>query len=198
MRYLGKISDWNDDKGYGFVTPNGGGQRAFVHIKAFERAGKRPDNGDLISYSILLDARGRSNAIAIRYAGAQRTSNTQHARRSIKPWFAFCFLGALLAGWVGGKLPGSLVIAYAAMSVAAIAMYRADKSAARRGGQRTPENTLHFVALLCGWPGAMLAQTWFRHKSKKPAFQAVFLITVAVNCGVLFWSLSHQVDYFSR
>src|SRR3546814_19155049 len=33
MRLAGRISDWNDEKRYGFVTPNGGGDRAFVHIK---------------------------------------------------------------------------------------------------------------------------------------------------------------------
>ena len=37
MRYLGRVTDWNDTKGFGFVMPNGGGDRAFVHVKAFER-----------------------------------------------------------------------------------------------------------------------------------------------------------------
>jgi cold shock CspA family protein len=32
VRFKGKITDWNDEKGYGFVTPNGGGPRVFVHI----------------------------------------------------------------------------------------------------------------------------------------------------------------------
>jgi len=38
MRYLGRITDWNDANGIGFVAPNGGGDRVFVHVKAFELA----------------------------------------------------------------------------------------------------------------------------------------------------------------
>ncbi|MCB1578653.1 MAG: cold shock domain-containing protein, partial [Xanthomonadales bacterium] len=50
MRFVGRIAEWNDEKGYGFVEPNGGGERAFVHVKAFERRVRRPADGDLISY----------------------------------------------------------------------------------------------------------------------------------------------------
>ncbi|MCB1577615.1 MAG: cold shock domain-containing protein, partial [Xanthomonadales bacterium] len=50
MRFVGRIAEWNDEKGYGFVEPNGGGERAFVHVKAFERRNRRPADGDLISY----------------------------------------------------------------------------------------------------------------------------------------------------
>lgn len=41
MRYQGKITDWKDDKGFGFVTPNGGGPRVFVHIKSFSSRQRR-------------------------------------------------------------------------------------------------------------------------------------------------------------
>jgi cold shock CspA family protein len=68
MRYLGRLHEWNDDKGFGFVTPNGGGTRAFVHIKAFERATRRPVLGDLLSYELTSDSKGRSNAAQVRFA----------------------------------------------------------------------------------------------------------------------------------
>src|SRR3546814_17831244 len=62
MRLAGRISAWNDDKGYGFATPSGGGDRAFVHIKAFQPGSRRRVDGDLISYEVTRDARGRRNA----------------------------------------------------------------------------------------------------------------------------------------
>ena len=67
------------------------------------------------------------------------------------------------------------------MSVIAIIAYGMDKSAATAGRRRTPEATLHFFGLLCGWPGALLAQRVFRHKSRKAAFQSTFWGTVAFN-----------------
>jgi cold shock CspA family protein len=62
MRLVGRISGWNEDKGYGFVVPHDGGGRAFVHIKAFQFGSRRPVDGDLISYSTNRDDRGRINA----------------------------------------------------------------------------------------------------------------------------------------
>ena len=62
VRLAGRVSDWNDDKGYGFVTPNGGGDRAFVHVNAFVRGSRRPVDGDAISYLPVSDERGRLQA----------------------------------------------------------------------------------------------------------------------------------------
>jgi cold shock CspA family protein len=47
MRQAGRINNWNDDKGFGFVTPHYGGARAFVHVKAFQVSARRPQGGGL-------------------------------------------------------------------------------------------------------------------------------------------------------
>jgi uncharacterized membrane protein YsdA (DUF1294 family) len=82
-----------------------------------------------------------------------------------------------------------LLLGYAAMSGAALVMYRSDKAAARRGHWRTPEINLHAVALLGGWPGALVARPLFRHKTTKQPFRTVFWCTVVANCAVLAWLL---------
>lgn len=89
---------------------------------------------------------------------------------------------------VAGRLPALLALWYAAASLLAMLIYRLDKSAAQRGRQRTPEATLHLIALLGGWPGALLAQALFRHKSSKAAFQLRFWITVVANVAALYWA----------
>ncbi|CAD7733659.1 hypothetical protein LMG31886_19420 [Xanthomonas hydrangeae] len=90
---------------------------------------------------------------------------------------------------VTDRLPALLALWYAAASVVAMIAYRRDKSAAQRGRRRTPETSLHIIALLGGWPGALLAQGLFRHKSSKAAFQLRFWIIVVVNVAVLFSAL---------
>ncbi len=70
---------------------------------------------------------------------------------------------------------------YAAMSVITFIAYAMDKSAAARRSWRTPERTLHLLALAGGWPGALCAQQLLRHKSSKAAFRSVFWVTVFVN-----------------
>ena len=94
-----------------------------------------------------------------------------------------------LACWLLQALPFGVVLVYAVMSDVALFVYAFDKSAAVRGGWRTQEVTLHVVALLGGWPGALLAQDLFRHKSRKVEFQVVFWITVFVNVVGLVWVL---------
>jgi uncharacterized membrane protein YsdA (DUF1294 family) len=80
---------------------------------------------------------------------------------------------------------------YLAASVVAFAVYAADKSAARAGRRRTPENTLLLLGLLGGWPGALVAQQTLRHKTKKRGFLAAFWVSVVLNStalGALLWA----------
>ena len=67
--------------------------------------------------------------------------------------------------------------------------YGLDKRAATRGGWRTSEARLHLFELLGGWPGALLAQRVFRHKTRKAEFQVVFYLAVVANLGALGWLL---------
>lgn len=84
-----------------------------------------------------------------------------------------------------------MALALAVLNALTFLLYAADKSAARRGDRRIPENVLHLFALLGGWIGALLAQRLFRHKTGKRAFQSVFLLTVLANGAFLLWML-HQ------
>jgi uncharacterized membrane protein YsdA (DUF1294 family) len=80
-------------------------------------------------------------------------------------------------GWIAGG--------YLLMSILAFIAYAVDKSAAKHNRWRTQESTLHLLGVLGGWPGALLAQRWLRHKSKKTAFLVVFWLTVLINCAAL-------------
>lgn len=66
------------------------------------------------------------------------------------------------------------VTAYLAVSVLTLPVYAWDKRRAARGGRRVPESTLHVLALLGGWPGALVARPLFRHKTRKQPFTAIF------------------------
>lgn len=91
--------------------------------------------------------------------------------------FVLVYAGATLA-W---GLPLLVGAAYAATSLTCFVAYALDKSAARHGAWRTPERTLLVLGLVGGWPGALLAQQWLRHKTGKRSFQQLFWATVAAN-----------------
>lgn len=194
MRYQGRLQDWNDNKGFGFVIPNGGGDRAFVHIKAFEQRTQRPADGMMINYALRKDERGRLNAIAVRSATAAKTVTAKPKRapftaRLPHVLLGICALLSVLGLWMTKLVPDWTVPVIGGMSVVALGFYLYDKGAAARGEQRTPENTLHLISLFGGWPGALIGQGLFRHKTSKSSFQLVFWLTVMLNIAAI-WLLS--------
>lgn len=62
---------------------------------------------------------------------------------------------------------------YALMSIVTILAFWRDKRAATHGRARTRESTLHLLELLGGWPGALVAQRWLRHKNRKTSYNVV-------------------------
>lgn len=195
VRRAGRISEWHDHKGYGFVTPHDGGARAFVHIKAFQVSSRRPAEGDLISYALSTDAKGRINAVDVRFAGQRIAQPPQRVRLEPRPVsrrvprmaLGLIALAAVVAAAALGKVPAIVALLCLAMSVVAYLAYWYDKDVAGTGQRRVPEDTLHLWGLLGGWPGALIAQQQFRHKTVKPSFQSKFWVTVLFNvAGVAF------------
>ena len=110
----------------------------------------------------------------------------QHPGLKLALLVALCgvpLFGALSMWWQGvSPIPA---LAYPLFSVLALLFYQHDKHQASRNGQRTPEKLLHALELAGGWPGALLAQQLFRHKTRKLSYQALFWLIVAVH--QVFW-----------
>lgn len=179
-RIDGTLSTWNDERGFGFITPSGGGEQVFVHISAFSRDSLRPEPGDVLSFQPRTAADGRVRAVRVRGPG-----NVVGAGRPAPAVVGYLVIAAFIALamylstlW---PIPWWSVVPYAGMSVLCFAVYAFDKSAARKGRWRVSEATLLFLGLACGWPGSVLAQQWLRHKRRKASFLGPFWVTVAVN-----------------
>lgn len=121
-----------------------------------------------------------------KHAGRNAEGTVQHLRLKLMVFALLCALplfGSLLFGvravsWVP-------MVAYGGVSVVAFLLYWSDKRKACADTWRTPENVLHAVELAGGWPGALLAQQLFRHKTRKVSFQVVFWFIVLLH--QVFW-----------
>lgn len=194
MDIQGQLTRWDDERGFGFITPDQGGPDVFVHIKAFP-AGRRPELGERLSFAIESDKAGRKRAVRVQRRPvvrpplrSERAVAAQWGGASLLviPLFLVLFAG-LAVLW---QVPKTWAAYYLLLSLLCFAAYAADKAAARRGARRTPESTLHGLALLGGWPGALLAQQYLRHKSVKAEFRQVFWLTVGGNLVALIWLAS--------
>ena len=66
---IGTVKFFNDQKGYGFIAPEDGGNDAFVHISAVERAGMRTlDKDQRVKYEMETDRRGKASAVNLESA----------------------------------------------------------------------------------------------------------------------------------
>lgn len=192
MRANGKLIQWDDAKGYGFIAPDAGGAKLFVHIKAFGLRARRPFVGERLSYQPGADAQGKPRALKVQSlepkpaapagpTALERERSRREARRGLSLWLVPGFAALVLICQLAFELPRALWGAYLAMSLATFIVYAGDKRAARLNQWRVAEGTLHGLALACGWPGALLAQHILHHKSNKPDFLRLFWLTVIVN-----------------
>jgi uncharacterized membrane protein YsdA (DUF1294 family)/cold shock CspA family protein len=187
MRRLGRVSAWDDQRGFGFITPVDGGARVFVHVSALPR-GRRPSVGDAVSFTEARDDRNRLRATGVQPVESERRRGVGGGGRLARPVVVAAGFLAVVAALVALDRVGVAVAAlYVAVSLVSFGLYAADKSAAQRGARRRPESTLHVADLLGGWPGGLVARHAFRHKTRKQPFRTVFWCTVAANVAVLGW-----------
>ena len=92
-------------------------------------------------------------------------------------------LGGALSLYVKGS-SGMPLLAYVVASGLAFGVYGYDKRQAKAGEWRIPEKALHTIELVGGWPGALLAQQVFRHKTRKLSYQLWFWLIVAAHQAV--------------
>ena len=183
-RGKGQIATWLDDKGYGFIRPVGEGKELFLHVKEVATHQRRPRAGDWVTFDITGSETDKPAAVRASICGFS--------------WSFFTVLCVLLipvlgvygyAVWQDWAPLYPALLVYVVMSLITIFIYHRDKAMAQTGGWRISERKLHVLEVLGGWPGALLAQIYFRHKLKKFSYQLVFwLIVVAHGCG---WSAVH-------
>ncbi|MBT0588173.1 DUF1294 domain-containing protein [Alteromonas oceanisediminis] len=197
MRSQGRLTNWNDDKGFGFVEPNGGGIRSFVHIKSFKKRSRRPVEGDLIVYEQIKDANGKYKAVNISLAldkkKQKRPSAETKGHASI---IVILFTLSLPILVFLNYLPIEVLYLYCVASFIAFIAYALDKSAAKNGKWRTPESHLHLLSIIGGWPGAFYAQKKLRHKSSKKEFKQVYWAGVIINVCAFLWLLTEHGQQF--
>ena len=111
MRFQGRVAEWNDGRGFGFVVPNGGGARVFLHVSALADRASRPSVGVLFSYELEQSADGRLRARAVHFVGvpAARTSKPGALASVIVLAVLLTSIGHV--AWVRFSHPGSTVSA---------------------------------------------------------------------------------------
>jgi uncharacterized membrane protein YsdA (DUF1294 family)/cold shock CspA family protein len=216
----GKLTRWNDTRGFGFIQPADKSQDVFLHISEIKDATRRPQDNDTIYYYRDVDSDGRICACNAFILGARNkaTSPPPSSHHNVQPPKTVTSSSStkvqsskivtsddltvevaklLLIPFLGiihfmGTTQNILpLLLYPGMSFITYNMYADDKARAKRRDRRIPEKTLHLCELVGGWPGGFIAQRMLRHKNRKDSYQFEFWAIVAIHyIGWIFWLLS--------
>ena len=192
MRHNGVLVKWNEDKGFGFVQMASSQQQTFAHIKEFENRRRKPKVGDEVTFKLQQQPDGKLRATGVAYV-----------RESVDWWMlpiliiAFGYIGGVGYASLVTDLPVEVSWAFALLSAVTYLLYALDKRAAQHKNQRTPEKVLHWLSVLGGWPGALIAQQQFRHKTRKTSFRVGFYFTVILNIAAVLYFIVYA-DQFWR
>src|SRR4051794_12124286 len=145
----GEVATWNDDRGFGFITPDAGGADVFLHFTAVPRGTTRPYKGQRLTFEIEQDEKGRARAVS-----AEPVLVSERAEPPVRPTSVVVAIGSILAfgtlffvAYLRWQVPWTIAGIYIALSILTFALYFADKRAAQSNRWRTPENTLLIIGL---------------------------------------------------
>ncbi len=114
--------------------------------------------------------------------------------RWLAAWMGGCWLAICMAWLITAALMPSLRPAWwwtlylgltTVVSPICLAAYGIDKQQAADQQERISEKMLHLLALFGGWPGAVLGQRIFRHKTKKVVFRMVLWLILALHFALI-------------
>jgi len=202
MRDQGRLVEWFDEQGYGFIQPTDRSKaRVFLHIKDFARQGPRPILGCALDYVVTVDGKGRYRASQVVYLKASQTQTqatsvqakqAKSATKKLQPMQLLISVYIIGLGILAalGKLPNFLLLFIVVINLITYWCYAQDKEAAQQGHRRIAEQSLHILAFLGGWPTAWLAQQRLRHKTQKQAFVKIYHLTILFNILLVLWLIS--------
>ncbi|WP_300464889.1 DUF1294 domain-containing protein [Desulfobacula sp.] len=185
----GTLISWNNDKGYGFIRPYNNTKDIFFHVKSLPHYQRRPKVKDVLMYEVGIDEKQQHYAHSVKIKGIAWSYFT-----IIWPSMTLLF-GLYVYFVLQQKLSFHPLAIYAGMSLLTIRAYSRDKRAARLGTWRTSELRLHIFEMLGGWPGALLAQRCYRHKSRKIKYQIIFWLIITSHGVLWYYALTHQDIY---
>jgi uncharacterized membrane protein YsdA (DUF1294 family)/cold shock CspA family protein len=198
MKKKGKIHHWNTSRGMGYIRNPQTGYDILFHRKDY-RGSATPHEGETVWFDETITGDNTSRATAVSTVSGNADVHSYRPRHyigrksSVRTFMLLLILWGVLGLWgvLDLRLPLWAVAATLLVNLVTVYTYTREQKISHTSQARTPESMLHLLSLLGGWPGAGIAQTLLRYRSRKPSFQTMYWSSVALHFTVLlawlFW-----------
>lgn len=180
---------WNDLKGFGFIRPEGSEEDYFVHISTFKKGlARRPEVGDEIHFRPFEGNAEKKRAVFALIPAIEPPPSDRSQPFSLNPRPRSFLVNLLII--IPLVLSGYLLVlaknpipffSYWILSILTMFLYGTDKANAATRRWRVPEIYFHLLELMGGWPGALIAQNDFRHKTRITSYVWILRGIIAIH-----------------
>lgn len=80
----GKVTQWKDDRGFGFIQPDDGSEKLFFHVSSVKTDARRPQVGDRVLYESMRDSQDRLKARGVVIEGVAKASYPPTKPRTVR------------------------------------------------------------------------------------------------------------------
>ncbi len=198
---------WNDQKGFGFVRPENSVDEKddhFIHISVFKKGmSRRPEIGDEVRFRPAESADKDKKRASFAVIKGMEYEHPEPKPFSLNPkprsWATNLLiltplaLSSFLLWRAKNPLP---FFCYCIFSLLTMLIYGADKTQAATHRWRIPESYLHVLEFMGGWPGALMAQSELRHKTRKSLYKVLLHAIIALHllgwAAYFYWGYQHN------
>ena len=182
MAITGTVTEWNEHKGYGYISVNEQPIKIVFHISDFSGHSMRPQVSENVVFSLTKDPNGNLRAIDI------KRPIVFNFPIALSIWFASMVVGSIYVL----NYPVIVIDYLVLISGFTYLLYAVDKSISAREDWQVPEVLFHLFCLAGGWPGAILAQSFLRYKPTSVSYTPIFWTMLVANITLFAWSLTGE------
>jgi len=179
---------WNDAKGFGFIRAEQEEEDYFVHISNFKNGlTRRPMIGDEVQFRAA-ETPGKKRTTYALIPALKESESQPVAHFELNPrqrsWVTNVLiviplvLSSYLLLMAKNPIP---FFSYFMLSLLTMILYGRDKANAATRKWRVPESYLHILELMGGWPGSLIAQNDFRHKTRASSYLWILRGIIAIH-----------------
>ncbi len=180
MSIVGKIEQWDERKGYGFISVDRQAPRILFHLSDLSGYSQKPRLNERVHFTLAKDAHGSFVAKHIERPMVFGFS------MAVTVWFVTILASSV---WLI-DYPAVAMLYYALISSITYVVYLYDRSATIENRVRIPEILLHSLAAMGGWIGAAIAQASLRREPSTIGYQYGFWLSVIINLAAYAWTFT--------